>query len=391
VKVLVISGTLFPLGSGGELATYLYATLLKQKGVSVKILLPSQSMHAEWNGLSINTVSTLGFGKYSLIHPSSLKKSERLIRWADIVYFTDLFYLMPFVKKMFNKPVVAHMHDYFPVCPVGSLFNIRNSSNCNYKKRQCSSCVLFYEKSHLKSNKRMLASTALNSSVGQFLPNILKFADQLVFVSKAEQALFLNNASEFPLNCSVIYNPLPNYRYLPVEGDGLGYFGGLSPLKGFQRLLKAWLKLDCDDKTRIYATKMGKLADCKLLKTAGVSAYMTLNSGQLETVFKRISCVVFPSIWQEPLPYAVSESLLRGRFLVASNVGGVSEILEDLSGCFLVKPDDVDSLTGALECVLSMSRKTLSELGLKNREILLKKFDNEKLVSQLIHVFEKAA
>ncbi len=388
--MLLVSGSLFPGGSGGELATYLYAKLLVQKGVNVKILLPSQPLNAVWTGLSINMVFTLGFGKYSLIHPSSLKKSEDLIRWADLVYFTDLFYLMPFVKKMFNKPVVAHMHDYFPVCPVGSLFNVKDASGCNYKKRKCASCLLFYEKSNLKSKKRIMASTALNSSIGKLFPRIFKYADSLIFVSKAEQYLFINNTQNVSFNSSVIYNPLPNYRYLPIEGDGLGYFGGLSQLKGFHRLFKALLTLDCTEKTKIYATKMGKLVDQKMLKTAGVSAYPTVDNSQLEDIYKRISCVVFPSIWPEPLPYAVSESLLRGRFLVASNVGGVSELLGDSNGCFLVEPGDVKSLAVALDCVFSMSRETLSEFGIKNRELILKKFDNEKSVSELIHVFEKS-
>jgi glycosyltransferase involved in cell wall biosynthesis len=38
--------------------------------------------------------------------------------------------------------------------------------------------------------------------------------------------------------------------------------------------------------------------------------------------------LLFPSTWEEPLPYAVVESALLGTVPVASRVGGVPEIVE---------------------------------------------------------------
>ena len=76
---------------------------------------------------------------------------------------------------------------------------------------------------------------------------------------------------------------------------------------------------------------------------------------------------------------------------MASNVGGVSEIIRGLSGVLMTEPNDVDGLAGALDQAISIDRSKAIELGLKNRESILKKFDNQRSVSELIRVFERVS
>ena len=57
----------------------------------------------------------------------------------------------------------------------------------------------------------------------------------------------------------------------------------------------------------------------------------------------------------------------------------------------MTKPNDVDGLAGALDQAISIDRSKAIELGLKNRESVLKKFDNQRSVSELIRVFERVS
>ena len=387
MNVLVLSKTIWPEGSGGELATYLYAKLLTQEGLDVKIVARSISYFKAWNGLSIHSIPALGSGKYTIVPMP--KRLKELLQWSEVVYFTDLFHLIPLVKHAFKKPIVVHLHSYFPACPIGSLYNLKENSVCEPDKRDCARCIWCYERGYLRPSKQALASILLNSTVGKYFHSFLKLADALIFVSKAQKDLFLKHVSNFSISSYVICNPLPELSYMPPQGDNLGYFGGLSPLKGFHILLKAWSKVHYKRRARIYATKMGELASLESLRKVGIIPYGRLDEKSYEDVYRKIKAVIFPSIWQEPLPYVVIEALLRGRLLVASRVGGVPEIAEGLKSIFMVEPNDIDSLADALDQVLLMDRDEAIELGLKNREGILRRFDNRRSVNELIRIFEK--
>jgi len=51
----------------------------------------------------------------------------------------------------------------------------------------------------------------------------------------------------------------------------------------------------------------------KLLEKADIVAYGRLSLDKLESVWRIVSTVVVPSIWEEPAPYVVVEALLRGK------------------------------------------------------------------------------
>lgn len=332
-------------------------------------------------------IPVLGCGKYTIV--PMFKKLRDLLEWSDVVYCIDFFPIIRLIKQAFKKPVVVHIHSYFPACPIGSLYNLKENCVCEPDNRNCIKCVWYYEKSHFRSFKLVLTSTLLNSTVGRGFLGLLKLADAIIFVSKAQKSLFLKHAPDSFASSYVIYNPLPKLSQTPIEGDDLGYFGGLNPLKGFHILLRAWLKIRHKHQVMLNATKMEGLTGLESLRRVRMVSYGRLDGSSYEGVYRRIRAVIFPSIWQEPLPYVAAEALLKGRLLVASRVGGVPEITKGLKGVFMVEPNDVDGLSEALDQALSIDRGEAIEFGLKNRESILKKFDNQRSVGELIRIFKR--
>ena len=240
-----------------------------------------------------------------------------------------------------------------------------------------------------------IGSMVLNSSIGQYFTKLLGCAEALIFVSHAHRDFFMRHlravlGSSVPKDC-VIRNPILNIRYSEPREMNVGYFGGLSPLKGYHVVLRAWTRMSRKNRDRkLLMTKMGRLAGSDVLRRMNVFTYRRLGLSELEELWSRIGVVVFPSVWQEPLPYAVIETLLHGRLLIASCVGGVPEIVDNAPGVKLIPPNDVNSLADALDWVLSMDPRDAVELGLKNREHILRRFDNERSVRELIKVFKSA-
>jgi glycosyltransferase involved in cell wall biosynthesis len=136
----------------------------------------------------------------------------------------------------------------------------------------------------------------------------------------------------------VIYNPLPDV--LPVRkelGDEriLLYLGGSSFVKGFHLVLSVANEL----------LRMHK--DLRILMTR-VEGYGSLPSncvalGELPYwgvvgLHSRAYALLFPSIWEEPLPYVVLESMLMGTIPIAARTGVVPEVVGSPAENYLFIP-----------------------------------------------------
>jgi glycosyltransferase involved in cell wall biosynthesis len=388
--VAIFVNTLWPLGSGGELATYLYAKLMQDIGVKPIFIVNELDETAHQHKFKVISLRRVGRGKYSI--SLDFKALVKILRNVDVTYFvaSDL-ELIPFVKMFIGKPVVVHIHSYYPLCPIGHMYNFYRNKVCD-GSWDCARCIWKYEAQRRNFSEAFL-STTLNSTLGGFFLGTLRLADAIIFVSEAQRRIFLGLSSKkgmyiSPEKTYVIYNPLPDLKPVEMEGDDIGFLGGFDPIKGFKTLYEAWKKIfPKHPQNRLYVAK-GKPS--KVLEKFGIIVYRRLMPPtEILRVIRIVRALVVPSLSPEPAPYVCVETLLYGRLLVASNIGGIPEIVGGLPGARLTPPGDVDKLADALEWILSLKREEAVELSLRNREGIIKRFDNSKSVKQLIEIFEK--
>jgi glycosyltransferase involved in cell wall biosynthesis len=167
------------------------------------------------------------------------------------------------------------------------------------------------------------------------------------------------------------------------------YLGSSSFVKGFHLVLRVANEL------------LGKYRDLRILMTK-IKGYRSLPSncvalGELpyQDVVKlhsRVYALLFPSMWEEPLPYVVLESMLMGTIPIAARTGGVPEVVvgspaED----YLFTPGNVDELIDKIETVLTQSRDYLLDVGAKLKEHVLKLFSTEYVENRIVGLFESAS
>jgi glycosyltransferase involved in cell wall biosynthesis len=393
MSVLIFSELFYPHGSGAELATKLYSDLLAKQGFKITVItrqFPSESsVESQENGITIYRLPmNMMFGtRYdTLANTGKLVSSfiQHLIKQNDVIYVPGGWYsVIPFAKAH-KKPVVVHLHNYSIVCSTSLMYDFTQRKVAASSLRS----YVFHEIIERRRNSLVVAASSfLNETVGKRYNQLGMLADALIFVSKTQRNLTLSKAPQLSKKSYVIYNPIPNIPLIEAEEKAIGYFGGKRFVKGFPVLMRS-LKILKKNNVNAYMTMTS--AKPKTMKTSNgvlLNFLPKLSNEHLLSLLKKLSVVVIPSEWPEPLPYTLLESMLYGKLIIASNIGGIPEIVNGLSsGVKLTNPGDYVEISNSLDSFLSLELDDVNEIGLKLRNYVLEKFDNGKSLKSFIKI-----
>ena len=121
----------------------------------------------------------------------------------------------------------------------------------------------------------------------------------------------------------------------------------------------------------------------------GLSNYVRILGfkGDVFPYYKAADIVILPTLY-EHFPWAVLEAMSVGTPVIASNIGGIPEIIDHEINGLLVPPNDPCALADAMERLMSSSelRRLLGEAA---RQKVKSKFTTEKMVRETEAVYEK--
>jgi glycosyltransferase involved in cell wall biosynthesis len=87
--------------------------------------------------------------------------------------------------------------------------------------------------------------------------------------------------------------------------------------------------------------------------------------------------LLFPSICEEPLPYAIVEACLAGTIPVSSNVGGMAEILGGTPAeNYMFRAGDAEEFSKKIEMLVNEKPYTIINIGKKTRKFVLRRLEN---------------
>jgi glycosyltransferase involved in cell wall biosynthesis len=142
------------------------------------------------------------------------------------------------------------------------------------------------------------------------------------------------------------------------------FLGRIGDHKGTFRLLDAWAKLACESG---FSTKSGNFATLtiagdgevvrarrlihELCLEDTVEVHDWLSESEVGELLDHAQVLVLPSR-NEGQPMAVLEAMARGLCVIASNVGGLPEMIG--GGCgVIISPDDTEAIAAALRLVVN--------------------------------------
>jgi glycosyltransferase involved in cell wall biosynthesis len=315
------------------------------------------------------------------------QKVDLLIRVEkpDIAYLHNIHYQLSLsiltTLKKHRVPVIWRLHDYALICPNWLLYT-RNAL--------CESCIGGHY--HHAVLRRCLKSSVAASLVGccaAYLEQCLRltrFADLLVAPSNFLREKMLqggfDNQKLLTIPNFVELDAFQQYRHQPPsfgrqEDDRIGvlYFGRLSKEKGLITLISAVARTPS-----ARATIVGEgleRQDLESIAHRAAPGRIEFTGYQPPEELLRIlgssKIVVVPSEWHENCPYAILESFAAGKPVIASNIGGIPELIQHGKDGLLFQPGNAGQLADWIRFLMDDS-DLAKQLGSNGRRKIEEKY-----------------
>jgi glycosyltransferase involved in cell wall biosynthesis len=388
----VLTKLFWPEGGGGELATYLIIRDIFSKHFDVTIIsgtrnpepdILKHTRYVHWSTLEAR------YKPVELIKTfTGIDRIRSLVKEADIVYIPShtLIPLTIAVKTINPRAkIVLHLHNY-------QLLTYTSIILAGKEPDVATDIIV-----ELGEHKSLLR--AMLAGFGHYINYINRFAallaDKIIYVSRRQCEIISRRIPEIRGKTEVIYNPPP---LLPILNKRIGeepiliYVSGDSYVKGFQVLLQALNKLGKRGvKARFIFTNKYSSRNLQILKQLSekhrnldIQVLGRMEYNKLTELHRNTWALLFPSIWEEPLPYTIVESMLIGTMPIAARIGGVPEIVRGSPAEeYLFMPGNINELVDKVDDLLSLSREGIMDAGMKLREHALELFNREEIEDKI--------
>lgn len=190
--------------------------------------------------------------------------------------------------------------------------------------------------------------------------------------------------------------PTPSAAIAGLRGDGplLGVLSGLRPGKGLEAAIEAMGAITASvPGTRLViggeGPERGELE--ALVRAGGLEGAVLMPGFQADPYgfIAALDLFLFPSL-AESFPYSILEAMAMGRPIVASDVGGVGEAVEDGAGGLLVAPGDPHALALAVTDLLTEPARAAA-MGRAARLRQEERFTLSRMVDGMLGVYAEVA
>ena len=295
--------------------------------------------------------------------------------------------LKPIKKR--KIPIVYSVHDISAFCP--SVFMVGTNI--------CNECRGYNTFPCIRKNcgKKMLRS--IFSAFRNFTDRLLgsqKDIDLYLAVSEATKQYLIKSG----LNQDKI-KVLPNFvdkqtmeKGINTEiksGDYFFYAGGVAEIKGLYTLLETMKSLPRDINLHLAGSgdyekikefiKENNLENIKILGT--------LTKEQMQKEYENCICVLMPSEWFETFGMINIEAAVWGKPSVSSNIGGLSNVVENEKTGLIFEPKNKEQLK---ECILKYwnNRDLALQHGRAAREKVLSQYSEDIYFNRLREIYKEA-
>ena len=387
MRILIYTHPFAPIVGGAETYAMLLARglsiLARTSAIEVMVATPTPAGDFDDSALPFRVVR----------RPTLLTLSS-LIRKADVLQLVGPCLLPLVIAWLLRKPVVVEHHGYPPACPNGLLFHEPTKTVCpgyflSRRYKECLRCNSGTE-GWLRSLQMLLLT----------FPR--RWLCQHVAVN-APISEHVRKRLELPRS-EVIYYGIPiassdeETRFvIPSNGSPLcfAYVGRLVSLKGLPLILEAAKTLRLagyNFRLRFIGDGPEQAELKRLTKSLDLENYVEftgfITGPAFQTAMKDVAAVLMPSVWEETAGLAAIEQMMRGRLVIASDIGGLGEVVDD---CGLRFP--AGSTRALADCMRSVldHPETIVRKGADARRRALDLFSERRMLREHFDLYCRLA
>ena len=270
--------------------------------------------------------------------------------------------------RLLNKPIIIHTHGYdvFTVPSInyglrrkylGKIFTNYTWRRANRIITVCKKAKLEIEKTGINDDKINVLHNGIDENLFKKTKNI--YSKELSMLRENSDILFLSVAS-------------------------------IVPVKNHVRMLKAFEKLvdKYHSKYKIKLALIGEQRNDSLLNGAhsNVVYLGKKKHSELSNFYSIANAFILPSL-SEAHPWSMLEAMSCELPIIASNVGGIPETIDDSR--FLVNPMDEQDILKKFELITEMNSSEREKIGFENRNKILRRFTFDIHLKYLQKIYEE--
>jgi glycosyltransferase involved in cell wall biosynthesis len=388
MKILLVNDYGSPVG-GAEVLTLALRDGLRQLGHDVRLFTSSAGTAGESRQAEYECYGTMSRFRTLLqtMNPWAYLRLRRVLQEfkPDVVHVRMfLTQLSPLILPLLRQfPSLYHVVWYRPICPTGTKL-LPTGAPCRE-----SAGFVCYRSGCLPMRHWVLLQLQMR------LWRKWRHAFmRIVANSHSVQASLIADGIE-PVD--VIHNGVavePITRELSSK-PVVVFAGRLVPEKGVDVLLNAFA-IVAQDLPEARLTIVGEGPErarlVELTEKLGMTTKVTflghIAKREMETRFAQAWVQVVPSRWAEPFGLVAVEGMMRGTAVIASSMGGLSEIIKQGETGFLVPPNDIGALAWKMKELLS-DRAKAEEMGKSGRDLAEGRFSLARQCEQFATIYRQ--
>ena len=229
------------------------------------------------------------------------------------------------------------------------------------------------------------------------LETVLKDADSVICISEKirntlQKHFAVNSGRTHLVRCGI--NPTDFYNSTPFPASlKILCVARLHPVKGLINLIEACAilqKRKIDFECTIFGEGFERYKLEKKIKELNLDLVIKLpgaiSNEKLPDIYARHSLFVLPSL-SEGVGVVLMEAMASGLPVVASDVGGIPEIIENKINGLLVEPQQPEKLAEAIEKIYSLNSEELQRMVEQNRLKVKQYFNLKNETNKLYSLF----
>ena len=281
-------------------------------------------------------------------------------------------------------PVVMTLHNYRLNCANGQFF--RDGGQCTDCLEGSALNGLLHRcyQDSFAASAFAAANTGIHRRLGTWTRNV----DLFLCLTEFAKASFIE-AGIPEEKLRVRHNCVadPDERTVPPsKSHQLAYIGRLAGEKGVRGLLEAWRLARVQDFELLVVGGGPEREALEAMRVPSVRFTGSLEHREVLEILRSVRCLVFPSLWFEGEPMIVLEALAAGTPVLASDVGGISELLGHGSAGWLTRAGDVDAWGRSLRDLLNNA--DIDAKSRAARDIYLKRHTTQEGLLSLADSYE---